>query len=87
MGWATGIAVYVVTWWIVIFMVFPWGVQTIGEEDVAKGHAPSAPKRPLLLRKLAVTTLVAAVLWTVFYLIAESGMISFRESCLGFLLV
>jgi predicted secreted protein len=87
MGWTTGIAVYVVSWWVVIFMVLPWGVQTIDEKDIAKGHASSAPKRPRLLQKLAVTTLVAAVLWTVFYLGAESGIISFRESCLGLLLV
>ena len=79
MGWTTGIAVYVVIWWIVIFMVLPWGVQTIGEEDISKGHASSAPKRPRLPRKMAVTTVVAAILWTAFYLIAESGAISFRE--------
>jgi predicted secreted protein len=79
MGWTTGIAVYVVIWWVVIFMVLPWGVQTIDEKDIAKGHASSAPKRPLLLRKMAVTTVVAAILWTAFYLIAESGVISFRE--------
>jgi predicted secreted protein len=79
MGWVTGIAVYVVIWWIVIFMVLPWGVQTIGLEDIVKGHASSAPKRPRLLRKMAATTVVAAVLWTAFYLIAESGAISFRE--------
>jgi len=79
MGWTTGIAVYVVIWWIVIFMVLPWGVQPIGEEDISKGHASSAPKRPRLPQKMAVTTVVAAILWTAFYLIAESGVISFRE--------
>ena len=79
MGLTTGIAVYVVIWWTVIFMVLPWGVQSIGENDVAKGHASGAPKRPRLLRKMAVTTVVAAILWTVFFLIAESGVISFRE--------
>jgi len=79
MGWTTGIAVSVVIWWVVIFMVLPWGVQTIGEKDIAKGHASSAPKRPLLLRKMVATTVVAAILWTAFYLIAESGVISFRE--------
>jgi predicted secreted protein len=79
MGWTTGIAVYVVIWWVVIFMVLPWGVQSIGDNDVAKGHASGAPKRPLLLRKMAVTTVVAAILWAGFFLIIESGVISFRE--------
>ncbi len=79
MGLTTGIAVYVVIWWVVIFMVLPWGVQSIGERDVAKGHASGAPRRPMMLRKMAVTTVVAAILWTIFYLIAESGAISFRE--------
>jgi predicted secreted protein len=60
-------------------MVLPWGVQTIGREDVAKGHASSAPRRPRLLLKMAVTTLVAAIIWYGVYLIIESGTISFRE--------
>lgn len=75
----TGIAVYFVIWWMVIFAVLPWGVRGVGSEDVAKGHASGAPQKPRMGLKLAVTTVVAAICWLVFYLIAESGWISFRE--------
>ena len=79
MDWVTGTAVYVVIWWLVVFMVLPWGVQTVGREDVAKGHASSAPRRPRLLLKMAATTVVAAIVWYGIYLIIDSGAISFRE--------
>ena len=79
MGWISGIAVYVIIWWLVIFMVLPWGVHTVATEDVAKGHASSAPRRPRIWLKAAVTTLVAAVLWLIVFAIIESGAISFNQ--------
>ncbi len=80
MGWISGIAVYVIIWWVVIFMVLPWGVQTIGSDDVARGHASSAPRRPRILLKAAVTTVVAAVVWLVIFWIIDSGAISLTQS-------
>ena len=78
MGWASGIAVYLIIWWVVIFMVLPWGVRTVDDAEIVKGHASSAPKRPRILAKAAVTSLIAAVLWAIVYAIIESGVISFR---------
>jgi len=80
MGWVSGIAVYVIIWWLVIFMVLPWGIQTIGADDVARGHASSAPRRPRMLLKAAVTTVVAAVLWLIVFWIIDSGAISLAQS-------
>ncbi len=74
----TGIAVYIVIWWVVIFMVLPWGVRPVGAEDIAKGHASSAPRQPRILTKMAVTTVVAALVWVGVYFLIESGAISFR---------
>ncbi|MBK8209990.1 MAG: DUF1467 family protein [Rhodospirillales bacterium] len=79
MGWISGIAVYVIIWWLVIFLVLPWGVQTVAAEDINRGHAPSAPRRPRIVLKAAVTTLVAAVLWLIVFAIIESGVISFTQ--------
>jgi predicted secreted protein len=78
MGWVSGIAVYIVIWWLVIFMVLPWGVQPIEQGDVEKGHAASAPLRARMLRKVAVTTAISAVLWLIAYAIIQSDLISFR---------
>jgi predicted secreted protein len=79
MGWITGAAIYFVIWWTVIFMVLPWGVQSVGAEDVAKGHAPSAPRTPYLGRKILATTVLAAVIWGIVYAIVEWGGLSFRQ--------
>jgi predicted secreted protein len=76
MGLASGIAVYVVLWWVVLFAVLPWGVRPA--EDLPPGADRGAPERPRLLLKAAVTTLVAAILWLGVYAAVESGMLDFR---------
>ncbi|MFO1128249.1 MAG: DUF1467 family protein [Rhodospirillales bacterium] len=78
MGWLSGIAVYFIIWWTALFMVLPWGVEPIGNDDVAKGHAAGAPKRPRLWIKAAATSVVAAVFWLIVYVIIETGAISMR---------
>lgn len=78
MDWISGVAVYIIIWWVVIFMVLPWGVRTLDDGDIAKGHAPSAPQRPRIFAKLAVTSVVSAAVWGIVYAIIESGVISFR---------
>jgi predicted secreted protein len=74
---ATGIAVYVVVWWIVLFAVLPWGVRP--PETLVPGQADSAPENPRLLLKAAVTTVIAGVIWAGIYLVVRSDLISFRE--------
>jgi len=77
MGWVSGIVVYLITWWVVLFAVLPWGVRPPDEPE--PGHATSAPARPRLWMKFAVTTVVAAVIWLGIYGVIEAGWISFRE--------
>ena len=61
-----------------IFAVLPWGVKV--PENPEPGHATSAPEKPMLWRKLAITTLISALLWGVAYLVVESDLISVRYS-------
>lgn len=79
MSWVTGLAVYAVLWWLVIFMVLPWGNRQIDPEDVARGQAPGAPQKPRLLIKMAVTTVIAGILWAIAYVGIEAEWISFRN--------
>ncbi|MCC7274864.1 MAG: DUF1467 family protein [Alphaproteobacteria bacterium] len=76
MGWFTGIAVYVVLWWIVLFAVLPWGVHV--PDEIQPGHAPSAPARPRLLLKAVITSLAAGLLWLFVEWLATTDLISFR---------
>ncbi len=73
MGWVSGIAVYLIVWWTVLFMVLPWGAHK--EDNPEPGHAASAPARPMLKLKFMVTTGLAAVVWGVIYLVVQSGVI------------
>jgi predicted secreted protein len=56
------IAVYFVTWWVVLFAVLPWGTRSQEEEgEVVLGTMPGAPARPMLIRKMLATSVVAAI--------------------------
>ncbi|MBK8175803.1 MAG: DUF1467 family protein [Rhodospirillales bacterium] len=80
MGWISGAAVYLILWWTVLFAVLPFGVQPISADEVTKGHAAGAPRRPRMLLKTAVTSVVAAVLWLIVYFVIQSGVISFTDT-------
>jgi predicted secreted protein len=77
MGWVTGIAVYVVVWWISLLGVLPWGVHRA--ENPLPGTVESAPDRPRLAFKFLVTTGVAAVLWLGIYALVQSDIVSFHD--------
>ena len=72
MGIAGAIAVYFVLWWLAFIAVLPFGVRTLEETgDVELGQTPSAPSRPLLLRKVAAASVIAAMVWIIFYVLIE----------------
>lgn len=77
MNIVSAIVVYVITWWVVLFMVLPWGVKP--PEEVEEGHATSAPDRPRLLLKFGITTAVSAVIWLIIYVLVISDVFSFRD--------
>ena len=78
MNWFTGLLVYCMVWIVVLLTVLPWGVRPPDDPEV--GHEPGAPERPMLLKKFAATTLIAAVIWGVIYVIIDQNLISFRDS-------
>jgi len=77
MGWVTGIVLYVLIWWITVFAVLPLWVTPAEPDD--PGHAAGAPQHPHLLRKIAITTVVSALIWVAIYLVIRSPWLSFRE--------
>ena len=77
MSWATGLMVYLVIWWTVLFAILPLGVKRV--ESPGRGQEVGAPERPQLVRKAVITTIVAAVLWIGFFVLHQSDFFSFRE--------
>jgi predicted secreted protein len=66
MGWAFGIAVYLVIWWTLLFAVLPWGVKTQREAgESVPGSDPGAPVVPHLWKKVVVNTIVSAIVWVI----------------------
>lgn len=72
----SGILVYAVIWWLVLFTVLPWGVRRT--ERPEPGHAVEAPANPRIFFKFAVTTLIATVLFALAWWMISSDIISFR---------
>jgi predicted secreted protein len=77
MGWATGIAVYILIWWVSLFTVLPIGANRAA--DPLPGTVESAPDNPRVLFKFAVTTGIATVLWLILYVLVQSDVISVRD--------
>ena len=76
MGISTGVAIYFLIWWIVLFAVLPWGVRAQGEKDAPPGTDPGAPTVPHLKAKLLWTTIAAAVVWAICAVIYAKGLVT-----------
>jgi predicted secreted protein len=77
MTWFTGLATYLVIWWVVLFAVLPWGVRP--PDHVEPGHADGAPEKPRLWLKAGVTTIVAGIVWLFVWWLATTDLVSFRD--------
>ena len=73
----SGVVVYILLWWWVLFMVLPFGATA--PQKVEKGHATSAPARPRMALKIFITTSLSAILFIIVYFIIASGIFSFRD--------
>jgi predicted secreted protein len=76
MTWLTGVVVYILVWWVVLFAMLPLWVTPAEPGDL--GHGSGAPQQPYMLRKLALTTAIAAVIWLGIYVVVSSPWLSFR---------
>lgn len=63
------IAIYFLFWFLSLFLVLPFGVKTDREMGIEPepGHADSAPHRFEFGKVVLRTTIVAAILFGVFY--------------------
>ena len=73
MGFLTGFAIYFVIWWVVLFLMLPFGVRTQDDaDDVTLGTTSSAPSGPHMARVIIRTTLGSLVIYGVFYLLTST---------------
>ncbi len=92
MSVTTDVAIFFLIWWVTLFAVLPWGIrsqhegQSDGHEmapetapDMAPGTDPGAPTSVRLGRKVLWTTLVAVVIYAVFYLVYAKHMVTLDD--------
>ena len=78
MGLTSGLAIYFIIWWLVLFTVLPWGAKSHYEADseFEPGTAPSAPVKPRMGMKFAITTVIATVVFAMVYSIMAYKLIT-----------
>jgi len=85
MTWLGAAVVFAIVWWLVLFMVLPFGAAPPAE--VEPGMATSAPAKPRLAVKMAITTVLAALLTALIAWAFDSGLIHLRSQGLSAALI
>ncbi len=55
---------FVLCWWMVFYLTLPFGIQK--EDNPIKGQASSAPKNPMIKRKMLITTGLTIIITLIF---------------------
>ena len=78
MDWFTAGMVFVIVWWLVLFMVLPFGARP--SDEVEPGHEPAAPARPRIGLKVLITTGIAILVTAAIVWVIDSGLITLRPA-------
>jgi predicted secreted protein len=76
MDWLQTMIVFAVVWWLILFMVLPFGAAP--PDEVEPGMATSAPAKPRIGLKLAITTVLAMGVTALVVWLIDSGLIQLR---------
>lgn len=72
MGVVTGLVVYLISWWTVLFTILPRNITGQHETgEIVPGSEPGAPTDPQLKAKAWLTTQVTAGFWIVIFIVIE----------------
>lgn len=74
MNWFTILLTYLVIWWVVLFMVLPFGANL--PEETGAGHSSGAPARTYLGLKMLVTSVLAAIVTWAFFAFTAGFLIA-----------
>lgn len=71
----SAVAIYFIIWWIVFFLVLITGNREPDPEgERITGADQGAPARPRIWRKVAITTVLAAVAFVALLVVLNSGL-------------
>ncbi len=70
MAIGTGIAIYFIIWWVMIFITLPFRMRPQFETgDVVEGTEQAAPAKPQLMRRMIWNTILSGVVFFVYWLV------------------
>jgi predicted secreted protein len=72
MDFFSGLLMFFLIWWVVIFCVLPWGIRT----DIQSGAG--APVNPQLKKKFLVTTGISVLVWVLVFGLIQADIIDYR---------
>ena len=77
MNWFTGVVLYVLIWWTVLFAVLPLGTVTHAEAGIDRGDGtdPGSPVDPKLKKKFFTTTWISTVLFVLLWAAIHFGLV------------
>jgi predicted secreted protein len=80
MGIVSGLVLFAVIWFMVLFVVLPIRLETQGDRgEIVPGTQPGAPANLNMKRKAKIVTLVSVAIWIVIAGIILSGAISVQD--------
>lgn len=71
----TGIMVYMMIFWTVLFVVLPWGNRA--PEYPVNGQAGSAPINPRIAKKFLITAVLSTLIWVIIWWLVRIEVIDF----------
>lgn len=79
MPWYSYLAIFFIIWWLVLFAILPFGIRPQQDEEILLGVERGAPAQASMKKKVLATTLVALVLFTVYYVLTAVLGYSFDD--------
>jgi predicted secreted protein len=74
MSVVSGVVVFILTWWCVLFCVLPLGLPTQYEEQ-GQEAAPGSPKTLNMKKKIMLTTLISVVIWCILNILISTDIL------------
>lgn len=71
----TGIIVFLLIFWTLLFTILPWGNRAKDEAEV--GMAGSAPANPRVKQKFLITFVISCVMWVIIAVLIHLEIIDF----------
>lgn len=73
----TGIVVYLMIFWTLLFAILPWGNNA--PHKIEEGMAGSAPENPRIKQKFMICAGLSVLIWLVIFLLIHFQVVDFFE--------